>query len=373
MIPKLLSSIALISVSFALHSQNRAAVREIFRFKDTIVTEKYEVDLTTPFSVSKLRVDIADHRINSPDELKRLASQTITRVDLIYTDFPEGADHAELNRKRLLELYIHLPNAMNSEVIEWNLVKQTGPKTAKALRSYFHGFVIYYRPMPSLKEEIKMIEMQVAKGILQDSTVFKILERQRNWKNMLVICDVTGSMAPYTLQILVWLKANAKLNTFDQVVFFNDDDGNSNTQQAKLDTLGYWDIESKNGEKVIEKAVLAMTLGGQTENNLEAVCYAIRKYPENKKNIVMIADNWQNPYDMHLLPHLKKEGVVIHVVVCGVDDRLNTNYLDIAFATGGTVHTMEEDLSMTANMGDGREIKVGTMKFRMIGGKFVQQ
>lgn len=218
-----------------------------------------------------------------------------------------------------------------------------------------------------------MIETQVELGKLQDSTVYKILERQRTWKNTLVVCDVTGSMAPYTLQILVWLKANAKLNTFDQVVFFNDDEEMSNTQLVKLDTVGIWDIESKNGSKVVEKAVIAMSKGEHYENNLEAICYAIKKYPNNKKNIVMIADNWENPCDMHLLPHLKKEGVVIHVVVCGVTDRLNTNYLDIAFATGGTVHTMEEDLAMTANMGDGREIKVGTMKFRMIGGKFVQQ
>jgi hypothetical protein len=368
----LLSAIFILTALFHVKAQNQAFIKERIKFKDTIVTDKYEVDNSTGFSFSKLKVDIADYRINNTEEVDKLEQQTVTRVDLVYTDFPEGEDHAELNRKRMLELYIHLPDAMNSPVIEWNLVKQTGPKTAGALRSYFHGFVVYYRPRPSLKDEIGLIQTKVNLGIMEDSSVYKVLERQRNWKNALVICDVTGSMAPYTLQILVWLKANAKLNTFDQVVFFNDNEEQSHNQEKFFDSSGIWDIESKNGEKVVEKAVFAMGNGDHYENNLEAVCYAIKKYPQNKKNIVMIADNWENPCDMSLLPFLKKAGAVIHVVICGATNRLNTNYLDIAFATGGTVHTMEQDLTMTSAMGDGRIVKVGDLRFKMVGGKFIQ-
>jgi hypothetical protein len=47
-------------------------------------------------------------------------------------------------------------------------------------------------------------------------------------------------------------------------------------------------------------------------------------------------------------------------------------YLDIAYTTGGSVHTMEEDLINLAKLGDGKMFKLGNIKFKMWGGKFVQ-
>ncbi|MFA7272739.1 MAG: hypothetical protein WC044_02670 [Crocinitomicaceae bacterium] len=346
-------------------------MKERFRFRDTVTVDRYEIE-KNGFKALKLKVDVANYRILNTKDVDFLSQQTITQIDLVYTDFPAGEDFTELTRKRLLEFYIHFPETMNSSVIEWRIVKQTGPKSASSVGNYFHGFVVYYREMPSIEEEKRLIMVQVEKNQMTDSSVYKILERNRTWKNTLVVCDVTGSMAPYTLQILIWLKANAKLNTFDQVVFFNDDEEKSNDQTSKLDTAGIWDIESKNGRKVVDLAIEAMKNGNHIENNLEAVCYAINKYPNNLSNIVMIADNWENPCDMELLNFLKKKGAKIHVVVCGVTDRLNTVYLDIAYATGGSVHTMEQDLEITSNMGDGRTINLGDMKFKMVGGAFTQ-
>jgi hypothetical protein len=253
------------------------------------------------------------------------------------------------------------------------LVKQTGVKSSSDMQKYTHGFTIYYRPMPSFAEEKATINRIVSgKDTLSDSTLIKIFQRQPSWKNMLVVMDVTGSMSPYTAQLLVWIKANQKLNTFKQIVFFNDDDENSTNQLTVQDNTGMWDIDSKNSDKVIDKAFTAMQQGMHNENDLEAICYAIKKFPENKKNVVLIADNWENPCDMHLLEYLKTQQIPVKVVVCGVTDRLNTLYLDIAYTTGGSVHTMEEDLINLAKLGDGKMFKLGNIKFKMLGGKFVQ-
>jgi hypothetical protein len=51
---------------------------------------------------------------------------------------------------------------------------------------------------------------------------------------------------------------------------------------------------------------------------------------------------------------------------------MNTLYLDIAYATGGSIHTMEQDLIDVAKIGEGKTIKLNGMKFKMTGGKFVQ-
>jgi hypothetical protein len=116
-----------------------------------------------------------------------------------------------------------------------------------------------------------------------------------------------------------------------------------------------------------------MTEGDHIENDLEAICYAIKKYPENKENIVLIADNWEDPCDMQLIDFLKKEKVPVKIIICGVEDRLNTLYLELAHATGGSIHTMEEDLKDIAKIGEGKRFKIGKMKFYMAGGKFIQE
>ena len=44
----------------------------------------------------------------------------------------------------------------------------------------------------------------------------------------------------------------------------------------------------------------------------------------------------------------------------------------VAYATGGSVHTMEEDLTNIATIGEGKSFKLAGMKFKMTGGRFVQ-
>jgi len=86
----------------------------------------------------------------------------------------------------------------------------------------------------------------------------------------------------------------------------------------------------------------------------------------------MIADNWEDPCDMHLVNYLKSRGVPVRVIVCGVNGSFNMNYLQIARATGGSVHTMEEDLTNLASMKDGARFKIGGVKIMMKSGKFYQ-
>lgn len=347
-------------------------VRVNIRFKDTIEVEKYSAE-NNGFSNLKLKMSPGDFQIFDPELIQKLTDQTIVGIDLVYSDYPVGEDFTELNRNRVIELYKVLPEAFNNPMVKWQIIKQTGVKKTGNIQNYFHGFVVYYRPMPSYKSENATIT-DIVEGTVAptDSTLLKVLGRNNNWKNMLVVCDVTGSMSPYTAQLLLWIKSNQRLNTFKQIVFFNDDEEKSTNQIAIADNKGIWSIETSNSNKVIEKAFEAMEKGDHYENDLEAICYAIKKYPENKQNVVLIADNWENPCDMALLDYLKKQKIPIHVIVCGVTDRMNTLYLDIAYATNGSVHTMEEDLIDVAKIGDGKTFKIGGLKFKMTGGKFVQ-
>jgi len=347
-------------------------IREYIFFRDTVKVDKYK-PVTSGFPFVKFKMNPGEHDILNLEELKKLTQQTVVGVDLVYSDYPHDADFTELNRLRILELLQFLPSAFNSQVVKWQLVKQTGVKNANAMSNYFHGFVIYYRPMPTFAEEnMQIMDVIDGRAKPEDSTLLKVFTRNSSWKDMLVVCDVTGSMSPYTSQLLLWIKANQKLKTFKQVVFFNDDEEKSNDQTKSLDTSGIWTLETTNTDKVIKTAFKAMSTGGHMENDLEAICYAIKKYPENKENVVLIADNWENPCDMQLVEFLKKQKIPVKIIICGVTDRLNVLYLDLARATGGSIHTMEEDLTELAKTGEGKTIKIGKMKFLLTSGKFVQ-
>ncbi len=347
-------------------------VKVNIRFKDTIVVAKYAPE-NNGFSNVKITMDPGEYEINNLDVIQKLSDQTIVGIDLVYSDYPVGEDFTELNRMRILELHMNLPKAFNSTIIKWQLVKQTGVEQTGNIHNYFHGFVVYYRPMPTYQSENTSItDIIDGKKAPEDSTILKVVSRNSTWKDMLVVCDVTGSMAPYTSQILLWIKSNQTIKTFKQIVFFNDNDYHSTNQTVVNDQTGMWSIESGNSKKVIEMALEAMEKGDHIENNLEAICYAIKKYPENKQNVVLIADNWENPCDMELLSYLKSQKIPIKIIVCGVTDRMNTLYLDIAYATGGSLHTMEEDLIDVAKIGEGKTIKLNGLKFKMTGGKFVQ-
>ena len=55
-------------------------------------------------------------------------------------------------------------------------------------------------------------------------TVERVFERNKSWENMLVVADLTGSMTPYTRQLLLRFKLNAARKAVKHFMFFNDGD-----------------------------------------------------------------------------------------------------------------------------------------------------
>jgi hypothetical protein len=341
------------------------------KYSDTLVVGKYEPEVND-FKYKEIEIDPGDYRIKNTAIPRILNDETITMVDLVYSDYPQGDDFSDLNRKRIIELFMECPNAFNHLTIRWRLVKQIGVTSGYELKKYFHGFVIYFRPLiPFQAEKDYFNNILDGKKPLEDSTLIKVLNRNTSWKEMLCVADVTGSMSPYTVQLLLWAKMNEKLRTFKQFVFFNDNDVVSHNQSNMLDTSGIWDITTFKADKLIDKILWSMEKGSHIENDLEAIFYAAKKYPDNIKNIVLIADNWEDPCDMYLLSQLQELKIPIRVVICGVNSVLNTKYLEIAYATNGSVHTMEEDLMEMGKLTDGKVFKISGLSFKLSNGKFI--
>ncbi len=204
---------------------------------------------------------------------------------------------------------------------------------------------------------------------LPDSTVFKAFGRNR-WKQMDIVTDVTGSMYPYTTQLLIWLKLQSLDSLTSQYTFFNDGDNTPDRQKKIGKTGGIYSRDCKNFDEVATLMRTCMTNGGggdAPENDLEALIETEKQHPQNDFH-VLIADNWANIKDIKLARQINKP---VRVVLCGVFDGLvNTQYLDLARITGGSVHLIDQDIMKLAAMHEGEILEIGRRKFKIVDGMF---
>ncbi|CAF3911823.1 unnamed protein product [Rotaria magnacalcarata] len=111
--------------------------------------------------------------------------------------------------------------------------------------------------------------------------------------------------------------------------------------------------------------------GGDTpENDIEAIIYTLSTC-STCKNVIHIADNGATPRDMILLNQVTKP---IKVVVCklGENSFVNPKLLDIAYKTGGSLHTLDMDIETLGSFEVGDTIKVGDGTYRLTVNGFVR-
>jgi hypothetical protein len=209
---------------------------------------------------------------------------------------------------------------------------------------------------------------KVIAEMTDDSVVYSVLNRTLGrWEDHVVVQDVTGSMHPYLTQTLLFLNGHIKANTTEKFVFFNDGDGKPDGPLGY--TGGCYYTSADNVKEIQEMAFEAMRngKGGKApENDVEAILYGIKKFP-NCKGVVLIADNFSRIRDFRLIPRLMKLGTPVRVVVCGIakGDVVNLDYIYLARYTGGSIHTINEDITDLANKKDGSAFKVGSQYFKI--------
>jgi hypothetical protein len=204
----------------------------------------------------------------------------------------------------------------------------------------------------------------------QDTAVVSILNRNKDWKDMVFVVDVTGSMSPYTTQLFLWYKLNSSKRHVKNFTFFNDGDSKSDGRKKVGKTGGVYFTDAKEAEDIVKEGQEVMAKGGggdAPENNCEAALEAIENNPDAKE-IFMIADNYANMRDTSLISKIIKP---VHVLLCGTAyGNYNTQYLDLARRTGGSVHTIDQDISDLMKLSEGETIKIGHQVFRIKKGKF---
>lgn len=176
---------------------------------------------------------------------------------------------------------------------------------------------------------------------MEQRVVSKVLERNK-WKPELFVVDVTGSMYPFTSDLLKWIKLKND-SIPKNYVFFNDGNDKPTNQKAIGQTGGLYSIRTNDFEEVKSKMFEAMRNGGGgdlPENNFEALMAGYLQV-KPKGDIIMIADNYSFPRDEVMLARFESR---LKILLCHTEKGINTDYMNLARKYGFTLHSFKSDI-----------------------------
>jgi len=373
-----------------------------------------------------IAMPFAKELILNPEQRKYFEEQVVVKVELVYTKYRTSSsfDQKELNLTRLIELNKLLPDLFKNPLWDYGLVSQTNGNSREECNPMFHGFIFTFRPNSSpttlaaetsylqqvvdnlikksdnnnpkdklnfdLKtrwddkigyihdtiwkvndvKEVPVPDFFYDHSLYKDSTVLNVFERNQSWQNFAVVTDVTGSMSPYIAQVFVWLKQQTENNNAKYFVFFNDGDNKESRKKKPLETGGVYGTTNKGLETVMQTAARCMQNGSgggeRQENDVEAILLAQQEY-EDAKEIILVADNFESMRDYKNIDRIKKP---VRIIACGVKNRINIEYLDLARITKGSVHTKTEDVYDLDKVKQGQQITIAGERYIFDNGRF---
>ena len=384
-----------------LFSTQSLLANQFQQLVDTPIQEVGEVNLNQLKSNQlAISMPFSDELILNPEQKRYFEEQVVIKIELVYTKYRTSTtfDQKKLNHNRLIELKKLLPALFENSLWEFALVSQTNGNSREECDTMFHGFIITFRPNSSsntLAQETEYLEKVVAQLVKQtkkdsipdqltydlktrwddrigyvhdtiwkvneeeqipppdffydqllykDSTVLNAFARNKNWKNFIVVTDVTGSMSPYIAQVFVWLKEQTENNNAKYFVFFNDGDNKESRQKKPLKTEGIYGCTNNGLDAVMQKAALCMKKGSGggegLENDVEAILFGLHEFSEADE-VILVADNYESMRDYQFLEEIKKP---VRIIICGAKTRVNIEYLDLARITKGSIHTTKSDV-----------------------------
>lgn len=318
---------------------------------------KIDTSATTIF----LENGYSKYKILNPKSWLNNKSKGIpTEIDIIFTKYPKDKEFWQINYSELLsnrlKALFDIDPSLNDNRITWRMVLQTDCETEAQAKKIPHGFIIKMMPdngdpTADAKQDSSYFQRQTQKilnfikqqGTGIDSSVFKIFDRHPEWNNSLVVMDWTGSMYKYGATAVLWHTLHQSQSGLKYFVFFNDGDDKKTEEKTIGNTGGIYGTESKYLSRVINLfyTVMAKGSGGDTpENNIEALLTGQALFP-NFKELILIADNKACIKDYRLIDSLK---IPVKVILCGTENGINPQYINLAYKTKGSIHTIEEDI-----------------------------
>jgi hypothetical protein len=193
-----------------------------------------------------------------------------------------------------------------------------------------------------------------------------------DWKYKTIVMDLTCSMDPYAREVLLWTTLKQIEGERKQYLFFNDGNGMANEDKRIGETGGFHaagDVELDSLLGVMFQAKRFGCSGDRPENDLEALLEGSSiMHPTDE--LILIADNLSSVRDIELMDRLQTP---VRIILCGVTRYIHPQYLKIARYTGGSVHTIEEDIMDLAKLAEGESIVIKGQEYVFTAGNFFRK
>ena len=302
-----------------------------------------------------------------PNQTKQVKA---TEIKVIFTKYPKDSaywltDYQWLLSKRLKALF-EIDSNLNSIDIDYSILLQTDCDNEFETMQLFHGIEIAFVPIAdehannqkfedTVIVSIEQTTMQNSQSIKRlkllmyqkrysmDSTVYKAIDRNRNWKKSLLIMDWTGSMYGPGSEALLWHALNEPISSIEHIAFFNDGDKLKNRKKIIGYTGGIYYTEAKPIAKAVKlmRRVEKKGNGGDSpENDMEAITESTEQ-AMGEEDVILIADNGSCIRDFVLQQCLFKP---VHVILCNTKNGINPQYINLAWKSGGSIHTKDWDV-----------------------------
>ncbi|MFK8104188.1 MAG: hypothetical protein AB8G15_16795 [Saprospiraceae bacterium] len=199
---------------------------------------------------------------------------------------------------------------------------------------------------------------------------------QRNkgrWTQKRIIANIDCSMYRYIDELMVWNYANEAERTNNRYWLFNgfNYEGGTTEGHQRRGIFAVPENTVTGFFNTIDKIVNFSCRGSRLENVVEALLLGAEgKTPE--EDLLFIADNYSDVSDLHKLKELT---VPVHVLLTDAEKGVNENYLEIAYHTGGSIHTRRTDIStqQLRTLTNGDQLKIGKFSYTFFHGKFLKR
>jgi hypothetical protein len=363
---------------FAIDSLRMASNKEVkYLFPKTpkvYFTGKYNLDDS---NTVYLKMDYGSEKILNPKSLINKKRDKRPRVvDLVMTLYPSDLQNWEEDYKKLIASRIESLENLDSAFsmdrsIKWNLIIQDEDRSLYKAKKRIHGVVIHYSPLKSdfqkgkYNQTLRNMETHYSAQI-EGRKMFEVVKRNKeNWKNMLVITDCSGSMAPYGSEVLLWHLLRTDKEDVSKFAFFNDGEKES----IEIGNAGGIHFTKIKDYKKIGRAIRYFTELGygknndHPENDLEAIIKSVNS-SYSHEDVVVIVDNNSPVRDMELLNQINYP---VRIVLCGVEKKedIHQDYIKLAYHTNGSLHTVEDDIDQFMKDKEGEIVMINKVKYKV--------
>jgi len=309
------------------------------------------------------------------DSIHIPANALVDTIDVVFSLYPQNPEYWLTNYHvllaRRLRALFEWDASLNRPDIHWRIILQTDCANEPEAIALFHGFVLHTKkqlvtqvaepalaqPKPEVEFVLpplppKPIVQQVndyilEKGGYDDLSVFQILDRNaQNWDSVLVVLDWTGSMYHHGAQVILYHLLHERKLAIQQFVFFNDGDQKKDERKRLGRTGGIYALSPDSNSIQHEALLLFHDVeqhgdgGDREENDVEALLWAIQKHSAFKE-VVLVADNNACMRDFMLSDEIQ---VPVHVILPGNIQTINHQYINLAYQTKGSIHTLKTDV-----------------------------